>query len=144
MDSSVESFPHSGSEKLVLDVRMVIPAAPGVLPSPGVNGTGSSYRRSLSFWMVFLAICLSLFLFALEMVSVDLILLLSTSNGRLILQTAVSTILPTVVSSLNGHDFVWVSSAYSLASTCLIPATGGLAEVCPTLSDDFVYMTTFL
>ncbi|KAJ3487952.1 hypothetical protein NLI96_g3174 [Meripilus lineatus] len=44
-------------------------------------------------------------------------------------QTAVSTILPTIVSSLHGRDFVWVSSAYSLASTCLIPASGGLAEV---------------
>ena len=51
-------------------------------------------------------------------------------HGLMPLQTAVSTALPTVTSSLNGKDFVWASSAYSLASTSLIPASGGLSEVC--------------
>ena len=47
----------------------------------------------------------------------------------IMLQTAVSTALPTIVHDLNGNDFVWVGSAYALASTALIPATGGMAEV---------------
>ncbi|KAJ3473492.1 hypothetical protein NLI96_g12977 [Meripilus lineatus] len=60
--------------------------------------------------MVFIAICLALFLAALE-------------------HSAVANILPTIVYSLHGTDFVWVSSAYSLAATCLIPTSGGFAEV---------------
>ena len=30
-----------------------------------------------------------------------------------------------------GKDFVWVASAYALASTALLPASGGMAEVGP-------------
>ncbi|EKM56789.1 uncharacterized protein PHACADRAFT_254111 [Phanerochaete carnosa HHB-10118-sp] len=67
-------------------------------------------RKGVRFWLVFLAICVSLFLSALE-------------------YTAVSTALPTIVHDLNGGDFVWVGSAYALASTALLPATGGMAEI---------------
>lgn len=45
-------------------------------------------------------------------------------------QTAVSPALPTIIHDLNGDDFVWVASGYALASTALLPATGGMAEVC--------------
>ena len=48
-----------------------------------------------------------------------------------IAQSAVSTALPTIAHDLNGDDFVWIGSAYALASTALLPATGGMAEVCP-------------
>ncbi|THG95550.1 hypothetical protein EW026_g6125 [Hermanssonia centrifuga] len=43
--------------------------------------------------------------------------------------TAVSTALPTIIHDLNGDDFVWVASAYALASTALLPASGGMAEI---------------
>lgn len=69
MASSIESFPHSVSSKLMLDTRTRVPANAEVLPSPGVIANVPPHQKNLSFWMVFLAICLSLFLFALEMVS---------------------------------------------------------------------------
>ena len=40
-----------------------------------------------------------------------------------------STALPTIVHDLEGKDFVWVASAYVLASVALLPASGGFAEV---------------
>ena len=51
------------------------------------------------------------------------------SGPSSLLQTAVSTALPTIINALNGDDFVWVSTAYSLAATSLLPATGGMAQV---------------
>ena len=44
-------------------------------------------------------------------------------------QTSVSTALPTIVEALDGHDFAWVGSAYTLGSTAFMPMSGGLAEV---------------
>lgn len=47
-------------------------------------------------------------------------------------QTAVSTALPTIVSSINGYkssDFIWIGSAYSLAATAILPFSGALAQV---------------
>ncbi|EKM52846.1 uncharacterized protein PHACADRAFT_149773 [Phanerochaete carnosa HHB-10118-sp] len=70
----------------------------------------SGTKRGFRFWMVILAICSSLFLSALEL-------------------TGVATALPTIVHDLNGNDFVWVSSAYSLAATALLPMSGGLAQI---------------
>ncbi|EKM52338.1 uncharacterized protein PHACADRAFT_126077 [Phanerochaete carnosa HHB-10118-sp] len=66
--------------------------------------------KSTRFWLIFLAICVSVFLSALEF-------------------TSVSTALPTIAHDLDGTDFVWVASAYALASTALLPATGGMAQV---------------
>ncbi|KAJ3557853.1 hypothetical protein NM688_g1245 [Phlebia brevispora] len=66
--------------------------------------------KDLRFWMVFVACCVSMLLSALEF-------------------TAVSTALPTIVHDLSGDDFVWVASAYALASTALLPASGGMAEI---------------
>lgn len=44
--------------------------------------------------------------------------------------TAVSTVLPTITEDLNGgDDFVWVGSAYALASTAILPLIGGLADI---------------
>ncbi|GJE93651.1 MFS general substrate transporter [Phanerochaete sordida] len=67
-------------------------------------------RKGLQFWSVFVALCVCLFLSALE-------------------YTAVSTALPTIVHDLHGGDFVWIGSAYALAATAFLPAIGGLAEV---------------
>ncbi|KAJ3483963.1 hypothetical protein NLI96_g5968 [Meripilus lineatus] len=106
-DSAPPSPPLCLTDKMGGSVTVSLDTTKVQLP---VGAEPASTKKGFSFWMVFLAICLSLFLFALEM-------------------TAVSTALPTIISDVHGSDFVWVSSAYSLASTCLIPASGGLAEV---------------
>lgn len=74
------------------------------------SGAPVGTRKGIRFWLVFLAICVSLFLSALEL-------------------TAVSSALPTIIHALEGDDFVWVGSAYALASTALLPATGGMAQI---------------
>ncbi|KAI0683357.1 MFS general substrate transporter [Cytidiella melzeri] len=67
-------------------------------------------RKGVFFWLSFLAICVSLFMSAVEM-------------------TGTSTALPTIAHDLEGDDFVWVGSAYPLAATALLPASGGMAEI---------------
>ena len=44
------------------------------------------------------------------------------------IQMAVSTCLPTIVGDLNGTDFIWVGSAFTVASTAIIPFVGHLAD----------------
>ena len=44
-------------------------------------------------------------------------------------QTGTSTALPTIIAALKGDDFVWVGSAYPLAATAFLPASGGASEV---------------
>ncbi|KAJ6569452.1 MFS general substrate transporter [Mycena capillaripes] len=63
---------------------------------------------SLRFWTLFLSLGLALGLSPLEL-------------------TSVSTLLPTVVNDLHGANFIWVSAAYSLASTAIVPMSGNLA-----------------
>lgn len=82
----------------------------GTTATPAVPAEVSKPKRGLYFWLVMLAICVSVFLSALE-------------------YTSVSTALPTIVHDLDGEDFVWVPSAYVLAATALLPATGAVAEV---------------
>ncbi|TFY60743.1 hypothetical protein EVG20_g7309 [Dentipellis fragilis] len=68
-------------------------------------------KKGSAFWMTFLAIVVSTFLSALDL-------------------TAVSTALPTITKRLGGgSNFVWVGSAYSLASTAFLPLLGKLADV---------------
>lgn len=42
---------------------------------------------------------------------------------------AVSTALPTIVSHLNGTDFIWAGSAYTIASTAIVPLVGDLVSI---------------
>ncbi len=73
--------------------------------SPGTSPKGSA------FWLSFIAVVVANFLSALDM-------------------TAVSTAVPTMANDLNGGDsFVWVGSAYGLASTAILPFSGRLADV---------------
>ncbi len=44
------------------------------------------------------------------------------------MQTAVSTALPTIVDDLHGTDFIWAGSAYTIASTAVLPLIGGLVS----------------
>ena len=67
-------------------------------------------KKGLIFWLVFLSICVALFLSALEL-------------------TAVSTTLPTIAHDLHATDFVWVGSAYALSSTAFMPMSGGIAQI---------------
>ena len=69
------------------------------------------FKPGSAFWMSFIAIIVSLFLSAVDL-------------------TGVSVTLPTITQDLNGgEDFVWVGSAYSLASTAILPLTGSLANI---------------
>lgn len=63
-----------------------------------------------SFYMSFISLSFAIILFALEL-------------------TSVSTALPTIVSALHAPDFVWVGTAYALASTAFVPLTGRLADI---------------
>ncbi|KAF8755099.1 Iron permease [Rhizoctonia solani] len=72
--------------------------------------TPASQKKGARFWLIFVAICASTFLSALEL-------------------TSVSTALPTIVEALHGHDFAWVGSAYTLGSTAFMPMSGGLADI---------------
>ena len=45
-------------------------------------------------------------------------------------QASVSTALPSIIHDLDGTDsFVWVSSAYTLACTAILPLSGRLADI---------------
>ncbi|KAH8102978.1 Mfs1.2 [Cristinia sonorae] len=88
-------FPHS----MMSDSVQVLPQH----PEP-------KFKKDTAFWLVFITICVSLFLSALEF-------------------TGLSTALPTIVHDLKGDDFVWVGSGYALASTATLPLSGGLAQV---------------
>ncbi|KAJ7183768.1 major facilitator superfamily domain-containing protein [Mycena filopes] len=67
-------------------------------------------KRDFKFWGIFAAIIVSSFTSALD-------------------QTAVSTALPVITQDLHGTQFVWVGSAYALASTAFLPMSGGIAEI---------------
>lgn len=75
-------------------------------------------KRGVRFWLIFISLCVSLFLSALEF-------------------TGLSTALLTIINDLHGDNFVWVGSGYALASTALLPLSGGLAEVCAAI----IYLT---
>ncbi|KAJ6470866.1 iron permease [Mycena sanguinolenta] len=67
--------------------------------------------RDVRFWLIFLSLCVSNFLTALELVGFNL------------------DPLPTIVDTLHGEQFIWAGSAYALGTTALIPLAGGLAEI---------------
>jgi MFS family permease len=67
-------------------------------------------KKDSRFWIVFGVLNLCLFLSALELL-------------------AVPNALPTIASDLNSEsEYVWVGSAYALASAAFLPFSGGLAQ----------------
>ncbi|KAF5341380.1 hypothetical protein D9758_012263 [Tetrapyrgos nigripes] len=70
----------------------------------------SGNKHDMRFWLVFVALCFSLLLAALD------------SGG-------VGTAAPTIIHQLHGSEFTWVASAYNLASAAVLPLSGNLAEV---------------
>lgn len=85
------------------------PLAPGS-QDVSSNDDPPTTKRGAKFWLVFLSICLSCFLSALDI-------------------TVVSTALPIIVHDLNGADFVWIGAAYTLTSTAFLPMSGAFAEI---------------
>ncbi|RDX51312.1 Mfs1.2 [Lentinus brumalis] len=67
-------------------------------------------RKNGRFWAVIGGVLLSTFFAVLE-------------------AYCVSTALPVIVSDLHSDQFVWVASAYAIASTALLPLSGGLADM---------------
>lgn len=108
------------------DVQLTVSEAASV-PTPAPRS-----KKGFRFWMVFLAVCVSLFLSALELVSTSPVYspVLSLTST----QTAVGTALPTIIHELGGEQYIWVASAYALASTALLPASGGFAQVSYTMA----------
>ncbi|KAJ7589047.1 Mfs1.2 [Mycena floridula] len=70
----------------------------------------ASAKKGLSFWLTMITLAISVFLAALEL-------------------SAISTALPVIINDLHGAEFAWVGSAYPLASTAILPLSGGLAEI---------------
>ncbi|KAH9886043.1 Mfs1.1 [Cubamyces lactineus] len=84
-----------------------VDASESAAPSPPTP----TAKRGWRFWVIFLALCLSLFLTALDLASVY-------------------TALPSIVHDLQGADsFVWVSSAYTLSCSAVLPMSGRLADI---------------
>ncbi|KZT20290.1 iron permease [Neolentinus lepideus HHB14362 ss-1] len=79
-------------------------------PTAGRAVEEPAKKRGWRFWVVILSIACSMFIAALELV-------------------AVSTALPTIVDDLHGKEFIWVGSAYALASTAFLPLSGSLAQI---------------
>ncbi|EIW57864.1 iron permease [Trametes versicolor FP-101664 SS1] len=73
-------------------------------PSPIRSG-----KWDFVFWMVYLSSVIIDMLSALDL-------------------TAVSTSLPSIVSSLHGTDFIWVGGAYTVASSAVLPFVGNLVS----------------
>ncbi|KAF7326718.1 Mfs1.1 [Mycena sanguinolenta] len=68
-------------------------------------------KRDWRFWVIFVALCLSIALAALDI-------------------GALATALPSIVHDLRGTDsFAWVSTAYTLATAAVLPLSGRLADV---------------
>lgn len=89
-------------------------------------------KRETKFWLCIAALMTSSFLIVLDLVCFDSYnAYLEARANTWILQTGLSTALPTIVNDLHGTEFEWVGSAYALASTAFLPLTGALAQVCP-------------
>ncbi|TBU28425.1 major facilitator superfamily domain-containing protein [Dichomitus squalens] len=78
--------------------------------SDTISNPASGFRKGSAFWLTFIAILVCSFVSALDL-------------------TAISIALRTITDSLNGGDkFVWVGSAYGLASAASLPLSGRLAD----------------
>ncbi|KAH9846451.1 iron permease [Lenzites betulinus] len=76
------------------------------------------------FWMIFLSSLLVDMLSALDL-------------------TAVSTALPTITNSLNGKDFIWAGSAYTVTSSAVIPFIGNLVSAFGSKQALILFLTIF-
>ncbi|KAH7920100.1 MFS multidrug transporter [Leucogyrophana mollusca] len=72
--------------------------------------TNVKQKRGARFWLIFLGLCVSLFLSALD-------------------SSAVYNALPVIVNDLQGTQFTWIGTAYNLASAAFLPMSGCAAEI---------------
>ncbi|KZT60038.1 MFS general substrate transporter [Calocera cornea HHB12733] len=76
-----------------------------------VDTPAAGFKKDLGFWIILVSLGLVLWLTALDL-------------------SVVSTALPTIVADLPGStSFVWVGSAFTLASTAVLPLSGNLAQL---------------
>jgi hypothetical protein len=94
-------------------------------PAAGSPFAGKGSR----FWLVFLSLCVSTFLSALDLTAVSSCLPTSTFCSLFNVPVPELILLPTVAAELHSDKYSWVGSAYALTSTALIPWTGGLAAI---------------
>ncbi|KAJ3005277.1 hypothetical protein NUW54_g4410 [Trametes sanguinea] len=80
-----------------------------VMDSEATISSVTASNRGFDFWMVFISGLVVEILSALDL-------------------SAVSTALPTIVEHLEGTDFIWAGSAYTIASTAVLPLVGDLAS----------------
>jgi len=66
--------------------------------------------KGLAFWLIFVALCVSLFLSALEF-------------------SVVGNALPVIIQDLKGSEFTWIGNAYALSATAFLPMSGVAAEM---------------
>ena len=91
----------------------------------------TSYKRGFDFWMVYVSNLVVDMLSVLDVVSIHAShrhCHCHLSAYTIMLQMAVSTALPTIVNDLHGTDFIWVGSAFTIASTAIIPFVGDLVS----------------
>ncbi|GAA5882906.1 hypothetical protein JCM16303_006639 [Sporobolomyces ruberrimus] len=79
-------------------------------PAPPTTSGPASQPKDIRFYLVFLSICCSIFLSALDL-------------------TSVSTALPSIAADFETENYSWIGSSYTLASTALIPWMGGFAFI---------------
>ncbi|KAG6916588.1 hypothetical protein DXG01_006238 [Tephrocybe rancida] len=70
----------------------------------------ASQKRSLTFYLILVALGASLCLVSIEL-------------------TGTSTTQPAITQALKSDTFIWISSSYTLSSTAVLPLSGGLAEI---------------
>ncbi|KAK1218774.1 hypothetical protein PQX77_018519 [Marasmius sp. AFHP31] len=77
--------------------------------SPGLQQSLTN-KKGVRFKLILCTLFVSLFLAAMDL-------------------TALGTALPAILEDIHGSEFLWVSAAYSLASTAFLPMSGGIAEI---------------
>ncbi|KAJ8089892.1 hypothetical protein PM082_018470 [Marasmius tenuissimus] len=78
-------------------------AAPGLQQS-------LTQKKGIRFKLILCTLLASLFIAAMDL-------------------TVLGTALPAILEDIHGSEFLWVSAAYSLASTAFLPMSGGVAEI---------------
>ncbi|KAF8961745.1 major facilitator superfamily domain-containing protein [Flammula alnicola] len=77
---------------------------------PQATNSKVAQERGLRFWLILVALGSALCLVSIEL-------------------TATSTAQPAITKALNADTFIWISSSYTLASTAVLPLSGGISEI---------------
>ncbi|KAJ8096181.1 hypothetical protein PM082_000089 [Marasmius tenuissimus] len=78
-------------------------------PSPGPQQSLTN-KKGIRFKLILCTLFVSLFLAAMDL-------------------TALGAALPAILEDIHGSKFLWVTAAYSLASTAFLPMSGGVAQI---------------